>query len=108
MGRRSASWINARRNAFESKALDDAAGDWGAVVEGAAVAPDVQHDFAGHLGAAAGEQHEQRVGPLLAQRRPFAHARVNDVRPRARVGHAAREPRCASTAPVRIAGDSGG
>ena len=45
MGRPLASWINTRRNASDTSRLDDAVGDGGAVVEGAAVAADVDDDF---------------------------------------------------------------
>ena len=56
--------------------LDDTSCDRRTVVEGASVAAHVQDDFGRHRRAAAPHELDQRVGPLLRDRRPTRPGRV--------------------------------
>ena len=67
MGRRSASTMSARRNDWGGEAFDDALGDGGAVVEGAAVAADVDDEFGVDGADAAGDDGVEGVGALLGE-----------------------------------------
>ncbi len=55
-----------------SDAFDDGVGDRGAVVEGAAVAPDVENEFGGDGSGPVGEEGAEGVGLLLGEGGPGA------------------------------------
>lgn len=52
------------------EAFDGGVRDGGAVVEGAALAADVEDDFGGRAAGSGGEEVDERIGALLGEGRP--------------------------------------